>query len=157
VVAVALGPGRQRGDIAASARLGHRERRDLALDDARGHEPPRLLGRAEPDDRRQRDPVATQPDDGPDRAPREHQLVGRDQDVAEVAALPAHRLGVPDAGHPGRGGGPVQLDRELLVLLPAGSVRRDVRLREPPRARPDRGVLFGLEQIGHGATQHTDK
>jgi hypothetical protein len=36
-------------------------------------------------------------------------------------------------------------------------MRRDVGLREPPRARPDRGMVFCLEQIGHGEAQHTDK
>jgi hypothetical protein len=77
--------------------------------------------------------------------------------VAEIAALPADGLGVPDAGHPGLGGGPVELDRKLLVLLPGGAVGCDVGLRESPRARPDRSVVLRLEQIEHGEPQHTDK
>jgi hypothetical protein len=32
-----------------------------------------------------------------------------------------------------------------------------VGLREPPRGHPERRVVRGLEQIGHGATEDTDK
>src|SRR5262249_14059280 len=150
VVAVALGAGRERRDVTAAARLGDRERGDLALGEARGDEPADLLRRAEPDDRRQRDAVAAEADDRADRAPGEDQLVARRQHVAEIAALPADVLGIADAGDAGSRCRPVQLDRKLLVLLPLGAVRRDVGLREASRARPDRGVVFGLEQVTHG-------
>ena len=77
MVAVAHGARTQRGDIAATARLGDAERADLAVAQARRDKARVLLGRAEADDRRQRDAVRAEPDDRADRAAREDQL--RDQ------------------------------------------------------------------------------
>ena len=62
------------------------------------HEALLLLFGAEPDDRRQRDAVAAEPDGGADRVPGEDHLVGRDEHVGEVAARAAERLGIADAG-----------------------------------------------------------
>src|SRR5450432_4146223 len=149
MIAIALGAGCQRGDVAAAAGLGDRERRNRAVDETRPHEALVLLRCAEPDDRRQRDAVRAQANDRADRAAGADQLVACDQHVADVAALPADRLGIADARDPRRGGLLVELDRELFVLFPLGSMRSDVDLREPPRRRANRRMLLGLEQISH--------
>ena len=99
--------------------------------------------------------MRAEPDHRADRAAGEHELVARDHDVRQVAALPAHRFRIAEAGDPGGRRGLVELDRELLVLFPLRAVRRDVRLREPPRGGADRRVVLGLEQVRHRAREHT--
>ncbi len=86
-VGVAVQPGArsERGHVAPAAGLGDRQCRDLLAAEHRLDEPRLLLVAAESDDRRQRDAVAADAHAGAHGATGQHQLLGRDQHVPQVA------------------------------------------------------------------------
>ena len=91
VAAVDLaGEGADRGDVGAGARLGDPERGDPLAGDRRAQEALVLIGGAEPEDRRRRDPgMCAEPGADPARCAGGRELLGPDRVVNVVAALAA--------------------------------------------------------------------
>jgi hypothetical protein len=93
--------------------------------------------------------MATEPDARTDRFPREHHLLGRREHVPEVPPVAPERFWIPDPEHPDLPSTPVELPRKLTSLFPSMGMRSDLARRPLPNLRPKRGVLVGLEEIGH--------
>ena len=116
-----------RGDVGAGAGLGDPERADLLAGDRRAQEALVLVGGAELEDRRRRDPgVGAEPGADPARRAAGGELLGPDGVVDVVAALAAELLRVLEAEEAELGGAVVELAREQPLLLPLGDVRRDL-------------------------------
>ncbi|MNE14333.1 hypothetical protein D3C80_1072090 [compost metagenome] len=143
VVAVAHRRRPQRRRVRTRARLGQAVAGDLLHPDQRRHETRPQLVRAEAVDHPRRHVVDR--DEGRRRHVAARQLLEDQRRLDPAQAHAAVFLARIDAGEAHLGGGLQHIDREMLVLVPAGRVRRQFGLGEGAG-----GVLNGALVVGEG-------